>query len=150
MAAAKKARPAVRKSSSGTVPGDVPSLFRINVEIGNLEEAARFYEELFGLVGRKQAGARCYFTCGAVTLQVVDVSSVGTPHPAAKALYFVVKDLDAIFERAKSLSCLSKEDVHGEPGGEIRVRPWGERSFYAEDPWHNPFCFVEAGTIYPG
>jgi predicted enzyme related to lactoylglutathione lyase len=150
MAAAKKAKPAVRKSSSGAVPGDVPSLFRINVEIGNLEEAARFYEELFGLVGRKQAGARCYFTCGAVTLQVVDVSSVGTPHPAAKALYFVVNDLDAIYERAKSLSCLSKEDVHGEPGGEIRVRPWGERSFYAEDPWHNPLCFVEAGTIYPG
>jgi predicted enzyme related to lactoylglutathione lyase len=150
MAAAKKAKPAVRKSSSGTVPADVPSLFRINIEIGNLEEAARFYEELFGLFGRKQAGARCYFTCGAVTLQVVDVSSVGTPHPAAKALYFVVNDLDAIYERAKSLSCLSKEDVHGEPGGEIRVRPWGERSFYAEDPWHNPFCFVEAGTIYPG
>ena len=31
-----------------------------------------------------------------------------------------------------------------------RVKPWGERSFYAEDNWHNPLCFVEAGTIYPG
>src|SRR5262249_36088159 len=93
---------------------------------------------------------RCYFTCGAVTLQVVDVSSVGKPHPAAKALYFVVNDLDAIFARAKSLRCLSAEDVHGEPGGQIRVRPWGERSFYVEDKWHNPMCFVEAGTIYPG
>jgi len=50
-----------------------------------------------------QAGSRCYFTCGSVTLQVVDVSSAGKPHPAAKALYFVVKDLDAIFARAKSL-----------------------------------------------
>jgi hypothetical protein len=40
--------------------------------------------------------------------------------------------------------------VHGEPGGQISVRPWGERSFYAEDKWHNPLCFVEAGTIYPG
>ena len=57
-------------------------------------------ETLFGLVGRKQAGSRCYFTCGPVTLQVVDVSSVREPHPAAKALYFVVNDLDAIFERA--------------------------------------------------
>jgi hypothetical protein len=61
-----------------------------------------------------------------------------------------VKDLDAIFARAKSLGCLSKEVVHGESGGKISVRPWGERSFYAQDPWSNPLCFVEAGTIYPG
>lgn len=39
-----------------------------------------------------------------MTLQVVDVSSAGAPHPAAKALYFTVNDLDAIFERAKGSS----------------------------------------------
>jgi len=122
----------------------------MNIEVGNLDEAAKFYGKLFGLVGRLQAGSRCYFACGAVTLQVVDVSSVGKPHPAPKALYFVVNDLEAIFARAKSLRCLSAEDVHGEPGGQIRVRPWGERSFYVEDKWHNPMCFVEVGTIYPG
>jgi hypothetical protein len=81
---------------------------------------------------------------------VVDVSSMGKPHPAAKALYFTVNDLDAIFARAKKLNCLSPEDVHGVSGGNISVRPWGERSFYAEDKWNNPLCFVEAGTIYPG
>jgi catechol-2,3-dioxygenase len=138
------------RKSGTSEPADVPMLFRMNVEVGNLDDAARFYETLFGLVGRKQAGSRCYFTCGAVTLQVVDVSSMGKPHPAAKALYFIVNDLEAIFERANSLDCLSKEDVHGEPGGKISVRPWGERSFYAEDQWHNPLGFVEAGTIYPG
>ena len=129
---------------------DAPSLFRINVEVGNLEQAAEFYGKLFGLAGRKQAGSRCYFTCGPVTLQVVDVSSVRTPHPAAKALYFTVNDLDAVFARANALKCVSQEDVHGVSGGSISVRPWGERSFYAEDKWHNPLCFVEAGTIYPG
>jgi hypothetical protein len=118
--------------------------------VGNLNEAVEFYSKLFGLVGRMQAGSRCYFMCGPVTLQVVDVSSVGEPHPAAKALYFVVSDLDEVFDRAKSLRCLSQEVVHGEPGGQISVRPWGERSFYVEDNWHNPMCFVEAGTIYPG
>jgi predicted enzyme related to lactoylglutathione lyase len=133
-----------------TKTADVPNMFRLNLEVGNLDEAATFYGKLFNIEGRKQAGSRCYFTCGAVTLQVVDVSSGGKPHPAAKALYFTVKDLDAIFARAKSLGCLSKEDVHGESGGKISVRPWGERSFYAQDPWHNPLCFVEAGTIYPG
>ena len=129
---------------------DVPSLFRLNVEVGNLDQAADFYGKLFGFEGRKQAGSRCYFTCGPVTLQVVDVSSVAKPHPTAKALYFTVKDLDAVFARAKALGCLSREDVHGVSGGAISVRPWGERSFYAEDRWKNPLCFVEAGTIYPG
>jgi len=150
MAATKKATTGATKEGSARRPADVPSLFRINVEVGHLDEAAKFYGKLFGLVGRKQAGSRRYFTCGPVTLQVVDVSSVRTPHPAAKALYFVVTDLDAVFKRAKSLRCLSQGEVHGSPGGEISVQPWGERSFYAEDPWHNPLCFVEAGTIYQG
>src|SRR5262249_59448261 len=142
-------RKATRKSSRRR-PAEAPSLFRMNIEVGDLDEAAKFYGKLFGLVGRKQAGSRCYFTCGPVTLEVVDVSSARAPHPAAKALYFVVNDLDAVFKRAKSLRCLSPGEVHGSPGGQISVQPWGERSFYAEDPWHNPLCFVEAGTIYRG
>jgi len=144
---------AVKKSSTRAkkeVKSDVPSLFRLNIEVGDLDQAAEFYGKLFGLEGRKQAGSRCYFNCGGVTLQVVDVSAAGKPHPAAKALYFLVKDLDAVFERAKSLGCLSGDDVHGVSGGAISVRPWGERSFYAEDKWSNPLCFVEEGTVYPG
>jgi hypothetical protein len=146
----KKTKKDSNKESGVPATVDVPRLFRINVEVGNLDEAAEFYGKLFGLAGRMQAGSRCYFTCGAVTLQVVDVSSVREPHPAAKALYFEVANLNAIFERAKSLRCLLQEAVHGEPGSQISVRPWGERSFYAEDKWHNPMCFVEEGTIYPG
>ena len=129
---------------------DVPQFFRLNVEVGDLKSAISFYTALLGIEGRKQAGSRCYFECGPVTLQVVDVSSVGQPHPAAKALYFTVDDLEAAYERAKSLHCLSREDVHDAPGGGIVVRPWGERSFYALDPWKNPLCFVEAGTVYAG
>ena len=34
--------------------------------------------------------------------------------------------------------------------GEIGRRPWGERSFYARDPWGNPFCVVQRGTEYLG
>jgi hypothetical protein len=81
---------------------------------------------------------------------VLDVSSSGEPHSAAKALYFTVSDLEAAFERAKALKCLSRESVHDAPGGGIVVRPWGERSFYVEDPWKNPLCFVEEGTVYAG
>jgi predicted enzyme related to lactoylglutathione lyase len=130
--------------------GDVPQFFRLNVEVGNLDEAVEFYTTLLNVQGRRQAGSRCYFECGPVTLSVLDVSSAAPPHPAAKALYFTVQNLDAAFERAKSLGCLSRENVHDAPGGGIVVRPWGERSFYAEDPWRNPLCFVEEGTVYGG
>lgn len=130
--------------------GDVPQFFRLSVEVGNLDAAVAFYSKLLALEGRKQPGARCYFAAGPVTLSVLDVSSQGKPHPTAKALYFTVRDLDAAFARAKALNCLSRESVHDAPGGGIVVRPWGERSFYAEDPWQNPLCFVEEGTVYAG
>jgi predicted enzyme related to lactoylglutathione lyase len=130
--------------------GDVPQFFRLNVEVGGLDAAITFYTNLLGIQGRKQAGSRCYFNCGPVTLQVLDVSSVREPHPAAKALYFTVNDLEAVFQRAVALKCLSREHVHDAPGGGIVVRPWGERSFYVEDPWKNPLCFVEEGTVYAG
>lgn len=126
---------------------DVPQFFRLNLEVGNLDEAITFYSKLLGVQGRKQPGMRSYFECGPVTLQVVQVAD---PHTAAKALYFTVNDLEAIFERAKELGSLSQETVHDAPGGGIVVRPWGERSFYVEDPWKNPLCFVEEGTVYTG
>jgi predicted enzyme related to lactoylglutathione lyase len=145
-----KARPKTARTPPKGARGDVPQFFRLSVEVGNLDEGAAFYSKLLGMQGRKQAGSRCYFQCGPVTLSVLDVSSARQPHPAAKALYFTVKNLEPAFERAKALGCLSREDVHDSPGGGIVVRPWGERSFYAEDPWKNPLCFVEEGTVYAG
>jgi len=126
---------------------DVPQFFRLNIEVGDLDRASDFYSKLLDLQGRRQPGSRVYFNAGPVTLQVVAVKA---PHTAAKALYFTVRDLEAAFGRAKELGCLSQENVHDAPGGGIVVRPWGERSFYAEDPWKNPLCFVEAGTVYTG
>ncbi|MFF1817752.1 VOC family protein [Kribbella sp. NPDC058245] len=131
-------------------PADAPILFRLNVEVADLDQAAAFYSKLLGVVSRRQSGSRCYFTCGPVTLQVLDVSSSGPVQPLPKSLYFTVRDLDAVYARAQDLGCLAAEQVHGQPGGEIAVRPWGERSFYVGDSWGNSLCFVEAGTIYQG
>ena len=138
------------KTSNDLKAREVPQLFRLNVEVGDLTAAISFYTKLLGVEGRKQAGSRCYFSCGPVTLQVVAVAASHLPHPAAKALYFTVRDLDAVFMKAQQLQCLVQENVHDAPGGGIVVRPWGERSFYAEDPWRNPLCFVEEGTVYKG
>jgi catechol 2,3-dioxygenase-like lactoylglutathione lyase family enzyme len=115
--------------------------------VGDLDRAQAFYGALLGQEGRPQMGRRVYFEAGGVTLQVVQTEA---PHTAAKALYFLTDDLDAVHRQASDLGCLSSEVVHGEPGGQPVVRPWGERSFYADDPWGNPLCFVEAGTVYEG
>jgi catechol-2,3-dioxygenase len=144
-------RKVIRSKQSKRGPAvDVPQFFRMNVEVGDLQSAISFYASLMGIQGRKQAGSRCYFECGPVTLQVLDVSSIRQPHPAPKALYFTVNNLEEVYERAKSLKCLSPQDVHEATAGGIAVRPWGERSFYVQDPWKNPLCFVEEGTVYTG
>jgi predicted enzyme related to lactoylglutathione lyase len=123
------------------------ALFRINVEVDALDRAAAFYGALLAQEGRIQMGSRCYFRAGAVTLQVVQVAE---PQLAAKALYFATDDIEGVHARAEALGCLSDESVHGTPAGEVVVRPWGERSFYCDDPSGNPLCFVDSGTIYAG
>jgi len=54
-----------------------------------------------------------------------------------------VADLDATFARARKLGCAEIEL-------EIKLRPWGELSFYAKDPFGNPICFVDERTIFRG
>src|SRR5262245_33736591 len=117
------------KEIATKAPKDVPQLFRLNVEVGELKSAIAFYTKLLGVRGRKQAGSRCYFETGPVTLQVVDVSASHAPQPAPKALYFTVKNLEAVHARAQALNCFLGGAVHDEPAGGIVVRPWGERSF---------------------
>jgi hypothetical protein len=34
--------------------------------------------------------------------------------------------------------------------GQIATRPWGERSFYTQDPFGNPLCFVDSNTLFTG
>jgi predicted enzyme related to lactoylglutathione lyase len=125
--------------------GNTPSIFRLIVPVNDPENAVAFYSELLSVEGRAVGGGRTYFDCGGVILALLEGD---TPFP--DYIYFSVTDLEAIFERAKSLDCLSKAEVHGEPAGEIVVRPWRESSFYVSDPWGNGLCFVDEKTIFTG
>jgi catechol 2,3-dioxygenase-like lactoylglutathione lyase family enzyme len=128
---------------------ETPRLFRVTVEVGNIEHGARFYGTLLNSPGQRHPGARHYFDCGGVILAVLDPTQGGlTPTPGPKSLYFSVGDLDAVHERAATLNALAPYSVHGEPAGDAIRRPWGERSFYVVDPWGNDLCFVEDGTLY--
>ena len=124
-------------------------LFRVTIEVADLDAATDLYRELLGADGDRHPGARHYFDCGDVIVAVIDVSQGGlSPTPGPKSLYFAVDDVDAVHRRAAALDVLAPYQVHGEPAGEVRERPWGERSFYAVDPWGNDLCFCQDGTLY--
>lgn len=131
---------------------DVPKLFRVILQVSDLDKAADFYAKLLNEKGRRiPRAARHYFDCGAVILALVDSTGGGErPKPIPDYIYFSVKDLEEIHARARKLGCLSKEKVHEDSAGDIVTRPWGERSFYAEDPFGNGLCFVDERTLFTG
>jgi predicted enzyme related to lactoylglutathione lyase len=134
------------------MPNNVPVLFRVILQVSDLDQAADFYSKLLGTDGRRISRAtRHYFDCGPVILALVDPKEhSGEQKPNADNIYFAVPDLEEVHTRARKLGCLSKGVVHEENAGEIVTRPWGERSFYVEDPWQNSLCFVDEKTVFMG
>jgi uncharacterized glyoxalase superfamily protein PhnB len=63
--------------------------------------------------------------------------------PNQEHLYFAVDDLDAVFDRMQSAGCKELDK-------KIQIQPWGERSFYARDPFGNPICLVDEKTAFRG
>lgn len=126
-----------------------PKLFRVTLEVGDLEIAVKFYSNLLAVSGERHPGSRHYFQCGGVILAILDVANGGTsPSPSTWGLYFAKSDIASVHERAAALEALAPYQVHGQPAGEVLDRPWGERSCYVVDPWGNDLCFVEEGSLY--
>ncbi|HZO93944.1 MAG TPA: VOC family protein [Candidatus Baltobacteraceae bacterium] len=130
---------------------DALRVFRVMLEVEGLDEAAASYGALFGTPGRAVGGGRHYFDLDGVIVGVVDVArGGGSPSAAGQDLYLACDDLEAAHARAGRVGWLSRGEVHGAPAGAIVVRPWGERSFYVEDPWRNGLCFVDAASLFTG
>ena len=130
------------------------SIFRIIVPVASIEQAAQFYGHLLEQTGRRISPGRHYFDCGTI-LACYDPQADGDGYdarPLPEPIYLAVDDLDRAFARAKAagatLSAAVVPDVG--PLGAIADRPWGERSFYAADPFGNPLCFVARGTEFTG
>lgn len=125
---------------------NIPAIFRIFIPVSNFELATAFYKKLLDTDGKAIHQGRQYFYCGPVILAVIENNGP----PIADHVYFSVADLDSVHLRAKELDCLETENVHGSSSGDINVRPWGERSFYARDPFGNGLCFVDEKTLFTG
>src|SRR3989442_14499350 len=105
-----------------------PKLFRVALQVGDLDKAAEFYAKLLDDQGRRiPRGSRHYFDCGPVILALVDVTAGDLElKPIPDYVYFAVSDLVQVYERAKELNCLAKQGVHGAAAAEIVRRPWVE------------------------
>jgi len=129
-------------------------LYRVILPVDSLDAAVRFYAALLDDAGMRISPGRHYFRCGEVILAVYDPAADGdarTPRPNFDHVYFAVDDLETVFARAERLGALSTEVGDGNlPMGEIARRPWGERSFYLQDPFGNPLCVVDAASIFTG
>ena len=123
-----------------------PSIYRIIVPVSAIDRAISFYTRLLDITGRGVGGGRHYFDCGHVILALLDNKNP----PLPDYIYFAVGDLERVYERAQELDCLSTAEVHGAPAGKIGIRPWGERCFYAYDPFGNGLCFVDKDTLFTG
>jgi predicted enzyme related to lactoylglutathione lyase len=130
---------------------DIPRIFRITIQVPDIDEATRFYSSLLGTCGTPiRGGSRHYFDCGSIILALLAPGNGIAAQSSPNDIYFSVEDLSVMHARAARLGCLAQGVVHDEPAGNILVRPWGERSFYAVDPYGNELCFVEAGTEFTG
>jgi uncharacterized glyoxalase superfamily protein PhnB len=122
-----------------------PHLFRVILPVPDIEAAASFYARLLGMPGSRVSSGRHYFDCAGTILACFDALADGDPEPVGpnpQYVYFSVDDLDAAHERAREAGSQELTD--------IEVRPWGERGFYARDPFENPICFVDSQTLFTG
>lgn len=119
-----------------------------------MERAEKFYSQVLGIKGRRISSGRHYFDCDGTILACFCPQADGDGYearPLPELIYFAVDNLEATHAACRTAGAqFAKGDVHGGPAGEIAVRPWGERSFYADDPFGNKLCFVDRATLFTG
>lgn len=123
-----------------------PRVFRLIQPVDDLETAVAFYAQVLGSPGERISANRHYFPCGGVVLACVEGPlEQREPRPRAdpRVVYLTVDDVDETFRLVRHASPHRIDDA-------VQTQFWGERSFYAEDPFGNPLCFVQEGTEYTG
>jgi predicted enzyme related to lactoylglutathione lyase len=124
------------------------TLYRVILPVGDIELAASFYATLFGSAGARVSPGRHYFDCGGTILACYDPAADGDGagdgwrHHPNQYLYFSVADLEESVQRVR--------EGGGTIDEEIATMPWGERIFYAKDPFGNPIAFVDEKTVFRG
>ena len=125
-----------------------PRLYRVIVPVADIEKAMKFYAGLFETPGERVSPGRHYFNLGGTILAAYDPIADGDSHSDWKHhpnqyIYVGVSNLEAAVARSRQLGAQVVSE-------EIQVMPWGERLFYAQDPFGNPLCLVDDDTLFLG
>lgn len=125
-----------------------PRLYRVILPVDDIEKAAAFYGAVFETSGERVSPGRHYFDLGGTILALYDpvadgdARGQGWTHHENQYVYIAVGDLEAAMARAK--------EAGAEILSEIETMPWGERLFYARDPFGAPISFVDETTLFTG
>ena len=130
-------------------------LYRVLLPVTDIDAAEAFYSAALGSSGVRVSDGRHYFDCEGTILACFDPDADGdgyTASPNPEAIYFAVSDLLATYGACQAAGAtFPLEDPPGVgPLGEIARRPWGEESFYVDDPFGNRICFVSRESIFTG
>jgi predicted enzyme related to lactoylglutathione lyase len=125
-----------------------PRLYRVILPVTDIEGAAEFYGRVLEMKGERVSPGRHYFDCGGTILACYDPEADKDPadhgwhHHENQYLYFSVANLEAALSRIESAG--------GRILSGIETMPWGERLFYAVDPFGGRISFVEESTLFTG
>lgn len=132
----------------------MPKLFRVVLQVHEIEAATLFYQQLLGVDGKRVSPGRHYFDCEGTILACFDPKADGddfSPKSSVDFIYIAVNDIQATYTSAIAARAEMEEgNVAGAAAGRIERRPWGERSFYCKDPFGNRLCLVESSTTFVG
>ncbi len=120
-------------------------IFRVIIPVSDINRATELYQQLLGQAGQRISSGRHYFDCEGIILALFDPRADGDnfdAEPNPDNIYFSTTELDQLYERAQKMGCNIIS--------EIKVQPWGERSFYLRDMYDNQLCFVDSTTIFTG
>lgn len=124
-------------------------LYRIILPVTDIEKAVSFYSNLFSQKGHRVSPGRHYFNLGGTILAIYDPLADGDEIKQSwkfhenQYIYIAVKNLDEIHSKIRNLDCRYVDET-------IEMMPWGERLFYANDPFGNPICFADESTLFYG
>ena len=120
-------------------------LYRVIVPVSDIDQAQSFYSSILAHEGERVSPERHYFDCEGTILACFDPTQFDekpevVPNP--EHIYLAVDDLAEAYERCTV--------VGAKVVTEIQSYPWGETSFYIEDPFGNQLCFVDQNTMFTG
>lgn len=124
------------------------ALYRVILPVPDIDRAAEFFGAVLQVAGQRVSASRHYFDCDGTILACYDPEADGDDagrgwrYHENQYLYFSLPDLEAAWHRVNTAG--------GETLTGIESMPWGERLFYALDPFGSRLSFVDATTVFTG